>query len=129
MNPKILIVDDDAVVLNMVHTNFVEEGYRVIEGFDGSMALQLAHKEQPDLIVMDVNMPMTNGLKALEYLRESKETAAIPVIFLTASESKYVYPAIESVPRVAYIKKPVDLESLNSLVRQFLEKYGSSQAA
>ena len=125
MNEKILIVDDDSQVLNMVRANFLEEGYRVVTAYDGSMALHVAHQERPGLIVMDVNMPMTNGLKALKFLRESKDTNLIPVIFMTAAESRDVYPVVESSPRTAYLKKPVDLQSLNSLVKEFLLKYSA----
>jgi CheY-like chemotaxis protein len=68
-------------------------------------------------------MPMIHGLKAFQFLRESPETRSIPVIFVSGELSRDVYPVIESAPRVAHVKKPVDFENLNSLVKQFLKQY------
>ncbi len=121
--PTILIVDDDASIVNMLREDLSEEGYQVSCGYDGQMAIQLARQIHPDLIIMDVFMPMTNGLKAFAYLRESPETAKIPVIFVSGELSSDVYPVIAEEPRVAHLKKPMDLEHLNSMVRHFLEQY------
>ena len=99
------------------------EGYRVLEGYDGQMALQMARMSRPHLIILDVNMPLISGLKALEYLRESETTKMIPILFLTGEASANVAPRLTAEPRVAHVKKPIDLEDLNSLVRQLLEKY------
>src|SRR5689334_9421801 len=83
MTPRVLVVDDDMSTLAMLRENFLLEGYRVICGYDGQMALQLARKETPDVIVMDIRMPMTNGLKTLQYLRQFERTAQIPVIMIS----------------------------------------------
>ena len=119
----ILVIDDDEQVVNFLKENFELEGYRVIIGFDGGMAIDLAQERQPDLIIMDVNMPMTSGFDALTHLRQTPATRLIPVIFITGLESKTLYPVIDKHQRVAYMKKPIDLEHLNSLVQQFLADY------
>jgi two-component system response regulator VicR len=121
--PTILVVDDDQPLVILLKENLELEGYRVIMGFDGGMAINLAMSQQPDLIVLDINMPTTNGFDALTYLRKTPETKSIPVIFMTGIESKTLYPIIDRHQRVAYVKKPLDLEHLNSLIRQFLEQY------
>ncbi len=123
MAATILIVDDDLPVLQMLKSGLESEGYGTISGFDGQMALNLAKTRRPNLIIMDINMPMTNGLKAFEFLRKTKETAAIPIIFLSGEKSGSVYPTIESAQRVAFIKKPLDIEHLLSIVQKFLEQY------
>jgi len=123
----ILVVDDDPAVVNLLREDLQMEGYKVICGYDGQMALQLARREQPDLILLDVTMPMINGIKAFEYLRQSQETRQIPVIFVSGELSRDVYPVIETAPRAAHIKKPIDFESLNSLVRHFLNQYPVSR--
>ena len=119
----ILVVDDDPSIVHLLKEDLEAEGYRVLEGYDGQMALQTARMTPPDLIVMDVNMPMLSGLKALEYLRASEETKRIPVLFLTGEASSRVAPQLSNEPRLAHVKKPIDLDDLNSLVRQILEKY------
>ena len=120
MSAKILVVDDDPTIVQMLKAGLEDEGYAVIEGFDGAMALQLAIARRPDLLIMDVNMPMTSGLRALEFMRQNSQTTEIPVLFLTGAASSTVYPSVENDSRVTFIKKPVDLEELFSLVRQLL---------
>ena len=119
----ILVVDDDPSIVHLLKEDFTEEGYRVLEGYDGQAALQLAKSAKPNLIVLDVNMPLINGLKALEFLRERADTKNIPILFLTGETSARLEPALASAPRVAHVKKPIDLDDLNSIVRQLLEKY------
>lgn len=124
-NPSTLIqvIDDDPSIVNMLRENFELEGYTVVCGFDGLTAIQLAKKHLPHLIVMDVNMPVTNGLEVVKSLRLLADTKHIPIILLTGEISKEVYPVLDSNTRIAHVKKTIDLESLNSLVREFLEKY------
>jgi CheY-like chemotaxis protein len=123
MASTILVVDDDTSIVHLLKENLEQEGYRVKTGYDGQMALQLAKSAKPSLIIMDVNMPMINGLKALEYLRALPETKSIPILFLSGETSSHVIPALGEASRVAHVKKPIDLEDLNSLVRELLSKY------
>jgi len=126
MNSKpstILVIDDDPDIVRILEHAMQEEGHSVLTGQDGQMALNLARSRHPDLIIMDVQMPMTNGLKALEFLRKMPETKDIPIIFLSGARSEIIYPMIANAPRVAFIKKPIDLEQISSLVRELLEKY------
>jgi two-component system cell cycle response regulator len=123
----ILVIDDDPAIVAMLREDLSSEGYQVLCGYDGQMAIRLARQKQPDLIIMDVAMPMTSGVKAFEILRDHAGTAAIPVIFITGELSKDVYPVIASAPRVAHVKKPMELENLNSLVREFLERYPTTR--
>ena len=123
MPKTILVVDDDPSIVHLLKEDLEMEGYRVLEGFDGQMALQMAKASSPDLIILDVNMPLISGLKALEYLRENPDTKNTPVMFLTGEASSNVYPHLETATRVVHVKKPIDLQDLNSLVRQLLEKY------
>ena len=123
MAKTVLVVDDDSSIVHLLKEDLELEGYKVLEGYDGQMALQLARSAHPHLIILDVNMPLLGGLKALEYLRESSETQRIPVLFLTGEASANVAPNLTIQPRVAHVKKPIDLEDLNSLVRQLIEKY------
>ncbi len=112
----------------LLKENLELEGYQVIPGFDGGMAIDFAVAKRPDLIILDINMPVTNGFDTLTYLRKTPETQAIPVIFMTGIQSKTLYPVIDRHQRVAYLKKPLDLEHLNSLIRQFLSQYPVPEA-
>jgi len=123
MGSTILIIDDDPEIVRLLKIGMEEDGYSTVAGYDGQMALNLARTRKPDLIIMDVQMPMTSGLKALEFIRKTPETKDIPVIFLSGARSDMVYPAITSAQRVAFVKKPLDLEHISSLVRQFLSQY------
>jgi CheY-like chemotaxis protein len=123
MTATILLIDDDVHLVQMLKSSLEGEGYHVLTGFDGQMAVNLATTRKPHLIIMDVNMPMTNGLKALEFLRKTPATTQIPVIFLSGEKSGTIYPVIESVQRVAFLKKPLDIEHLLSMIRQYLQLY------
>jgi len=123
MDPTIIVVDDDASIVNLLKENLEQQGYKVLEGYDGQAALHLAKTSKPQLIILDINMPLINGLKALEHLRGLEETKAIPILFLSGEASARVAPAVTEMSRVAYVKKPIDLDDLNSLVRTLIEKY------
>jgi CheY-like chemotaxis protein len=123
MITTILAIDDDPSIVHMLKESLEQEGYKVLEGYDGQAALQLARTAKPSLIILDVNMPMINGLKALEFLRGMQETRNIPILFLSGETSSKLTPTLESAPRVAHVKKPIDLEDLNSIVKELIEKY------
>src|SRR5438552_2063422 len=98
-----------------------DRGYRVFTANNGAAAIRLAQRQKPDLIVLDVAMPMTTGIKAFENLRQLPETLNIPVIFLTGVPSADIYPTVAQGSRVAHLKKPVDIVDLISLIQQFLK--------
>lgn len=120
---SILVADDDPVVLKMMAQELEGQGYRVLTAANGQTALRIAQTQKPDLIVLDVMMPVTSGINAFESIRKLPETQKIPVIFMTSVPSAQIYPTVEKGSRVAHLKKPVDLVDLVSIIRQFLDKY------
>ena len=80
---KILIVDDDALLVRMYQKKLENDGYIVAAADDGETALQRVQEFKPDLILLDIMMPKVNGLQVLAILKEDKETESIPVILLT----------------------------------------------
>src|SRR5438445_12444535 len=114
MPHTILIADDDPEVLKIVKQELEGRGYRVFTANNGQAAIRFAQTQKPDLIVLDVAMPMTTGLKAFESLRQLPATQSIPVIFLTGVPSADVYPTVAQGTRVAHLKKPVDIMDLIS---------------
>lgn len=123
MNERVIVIDDDPSLVHLLTTNLEDQGYAVTSGYDGQMAIQMALEEQPNLIIMDVNMPVTNGLMAMESLRKNPKTFEIPIILLTGESSDKVFHRADAAGRVMHIKKPIDLDELNSLVRDLIDKY------
>lgn len=80
---KILIVEDDEAINSMYQTKLKQEGYIPLTAMDGAAALEVAKKEKPDLILLDVILPQIDGFTVLEELKKGKETEKIPVIMLT----------------------------------------------
>ena len=117
---KILVIDDDATHVELLKESLQSEGFAIIKGYDGDMAQELASAHAPNLIIMDVNMPVCDGIEALHGLRECEGTSNIPVIFLTSVPSETLSPEIDFAAQVKCLKKPVDLAELYSTVRYFL---------
>lgn len=84
---KILVIDDDVNILNLIELVLSREGYQVIRASNGNEVMKKMESEVPDLIVADLMLPGMNGAEIIKYLREEKSCAA-PVIFLTAMISK-----------------------------------------
>lgn len=118
------MADDDPYSVDLIRQALEEEGYIVAGGFDGQYAIRTALRDQPDLIVIDINMPLYNGFKALEAIRHWPSTKEIPVILVTDEDYGGALERIVSeTPRVAYLRKPVDLEQLVDLARLLLGQY------
>jgi len=85
---KILVIEDELPIRSKIETILEYEGYDVLGAGDGVEGVKLAQAEIPDLVICDVLMPEMNGYGALSALRSNADTAAIPVIFLTAAASR-----------------------------------------
>ena len=83
-NKRILIVDDEKDILEMLKYNLEKEGFDVNSALNGKSAVEIAGKIKPDLILLDIMMPEMDGLEVLTRLKGKTETATIPVILLTA---------------------------------------------
>lgn len=119
----IVVIDDEKYIADMVAQALEGEGFRVHVGYDGQMGLQLINAKKPALVVSDVNMPMIHGGKILEYIRRTPAFRQLPIILLSGAPPSTVYPLIDKTSRVAFLKKPLDVVELLSLVKNFLEKY------
>lgn len=85
---KILVVDDESNIRNILDFSLDAEGLEVIAASDGEEAYQLALRESPDLILLDVMMPQSDGIETCRRLKQDPRTKAIPVILLTARSAK-----------------------------------------
>src|SRR5258708_5587593 len=108
--PKILVVDDQPINVQLLKRKLEREGMTVAPSYSGREALDLVKADKPDLILLDVIMPEMDGIEVCQRLQADKETKAIPVIFITARTSKEGKIEGLSVGAVDYITKPIDLD-------------------
>jgi DNA-binding response OmpR family regulator len=118
---KILIVDDERDIVKGLTIRLQSHGYEVVTAFDGAQGVFVAHKESPDLVLLDIRMPAENGFSVAHQLRKSTDTLHIPIIFLTGSPEKNSEQRAEHLGARFYIKKPYDPEELMDAVRRALE--------
>ncbi|MCS6861329.1 MAG: response regulator [Abditibacteriales bacterium] len=120
MGVKILVVDDEVTHLHLIATILRAEGFEVLTAEDGERALDIAKRNHPDLILLDIAMPLLDGWEVLRRLRDDHSTAATPVFIVTARAQK---SDIEQGRRLGvedYITKPFDPVDLVNRVRQRL---------
>ena len=121
---KILVVDDEALLVKGIRFNLKSEGYDVITGSNGQEAVEMAQNEQPDLIVLDVMMPVMDGLTACSKIREFSD---VPIILLTAK--------VEDMDKLIgfdhgaddYLTKPFNILELKARIRALLRRAGSAE--
>jgi len=117
---KILLAEDERQVRDSFADILVIAGYDVIEAEDGGAAFELACREHPDIILLDVMMPVMHGFEVLEKLRKTSTTADIPVIFLTALSAAEGGPDAMILAANHYIPKPCDPETLELTIKDVL---------
>lgn len=118
---KILIVDDERDIVKVLTLRLQSSGYNTVVAFDGVQGVFMAHKERPQLIILDIRMPAGDGFSVAEKLKESKRTNRIPMIFLTGSPEKSAEERAKELGARYFIKKPYDPEELLDAVRRALE--------
>jgi CheY-like chemotaxis protein len=117
---KILLVEDDVMNREMIARYLTSEGYQVISAGDGANAVLLARKELPDLILMDMGLPILNGWQATYRLKTAADTRGIPVIALTAFAMSEDRAKCLAVGCQAFESKPVNFDRLLTTIRQLL---------
>ena len=115
---RILIADDDPVILRLIQVNLELEGYQVITANNGQEAVDTALKESPDLVILDIMMPRLDGYQACEQLKASDATKDIPVIFLSAKAQQGDIEKGKSFGVVDYLTKPFDPSELLEVVER-----------
>ena len=118
--PKILVIEDDPAIVQLLKLHFVGLGHAVCVAEDGMAGPMIAAREKPDLVLLDYNMPAANGGKVLERLRGSTFTAATPVIFITASPVAEIMSSVPDDARVRFVQKPIDFPTLDKIVFGFI---------
>ncbi len=119
---RVLVIDDEAPIRLLCRVNLEAEGMQVLEAADGPSGLEAARAEIPDVVLLDVMMPGLDGWAVAEALLEDEDTAAIPIIFLTARAEFRDRARGLDIGGVDYITKPFNPLELAPLVRDLLER-------
>ena len=114
MSNVILIVEDDPKNMKLVRDLLQFAGYSTIEAYDGKEGIELAREKRPDLILMDLHLPVVGGIEAAQTLKKDPTTKDIPIVALTASAMAGDKEKVLEAGLDGYITKPIN-------VRQFLE--------
>ncbi|WDQ19205.1 response regulator transcription factor [Rhodopirellula sp. P2] len=117
---KILVVDDDAEIIEAVSYALETNGYQVVIARDGNQALALAECEQPQLMILDMMMPKRSGFLVLEKMRRENELP-VPVIMITGNEGSRHQAYAELLGVSEYIRKPFAIEKLLEAVERLLK--------
>ena len=120
---RILLVDDEPDILEIISYNLLQEGYQVITAENGIEAIELARKEKPHLIILDVMMPEMDGIEACERIRKFPELQETVITFLTARSEDYSQMAGFEVGADDYITKPIKPKVLMSKVKALLRRF------
>ena len=118
---RVLIVDDEGLTRMMIRRVLEDSGYRVLEAQDGQTATRLCDAEQPDLVLMDVRMPVMDGLMATAAIRAlNRRDADVPVVAMTANTFPEDIQACLNVGMNGHVAKPVDPNHLFETLLQVL---------
>src|SRR2546423_2623218 len=118
---KVLVVDDEAPIVEAVAYNLRKEGYEALTASDADQALQVARKEQPDLVILDVMLPSASGFDVCRTLRA---TSDIPIIMLTARAEETDRVVGLELGADDYVTKPFSMRELMARVRTVLRRSG-----
>lgn len=126
---KILVVDDDAVVVKALSLKLSAKGFKVITAADGSEAVLSVRKEKPDLILLDVTFPPDvggvawDGFRVVEWLRRLDESQRIPVIIMSGGEREKYKSRTDAIGAVAFFQKPINYDELINTIRKTLDEW------
>lgn len=119
---KILVVDDEPDIVEMLSYNLTQEGYEVVTANDGEQALVVAKQELPELVLLDIMMPKLDGVEACRRLREMPEMRKSFVVMLTARAEEYSELAAFDMGADDYIVKPIKPRALLSKLKAILRR-------
>ena len=122
MAKKILIVDDEKDIVELVRYNLEKEGFKCYVAFDGEEAVEKAKDKKPDLVLLDIMMPKIDGIEACRQIREIDSLKSVFIAFLTARSEEYSELAGFDVGADDYITKPIKPRVLVSRIKAILKR-------
>jgi len=121
-NKTILIVEDEADLAMMLKMRLEANNYRAIIAVDGQQGLEMARKDKPDLIILDIMLPKLDGFKVCRILKFDQKYKNIPVVILTARTQEADKKMGKEVMADAYLGKPFEPEVLLSKIKELIKK-------
>ena len=119
---KVLIVDDEIDILELLEYNLEKEGYQVVRAMDGEEAIDMAKKEKPNLIILDIMMPNLDGIETCRRIREIPTMKNVHIVFLTARSEEYSEIAGFEAGADDYISKPIKPRILLSRLKAIMRR-------
>lgn len=119
---KILVIDDDSAINELIKVNLELSGYKVIQAFDGTTGFALCKQEKPSLVVLDVMMPEVDGFTVAQWIRKNDSTKNIPIIMLTALSQLNDKVNGFNIGVDDYLVKPFEIEELQVRIRALLKR-------
>lgn len=113
-SPKILVADDDPLVVDLIKTLLEGEGYSVLSASNGQEAVSEAALHHPDVVLIDVTMPVMDGVTACRELRKNPQTSQTPVVVMSAGEN--YSRRIKEIGANGFIAKPFNIDDLLALL-------------
>jgi two-component system KDP operon response regulator KdpE len=126
---KILVVDDDPDLVRALRLRLRANDYDIATASDGYSAISSAQKERPDLIILDLGLPVGDGYVVLDRLQASNQLSGIPVIILTARDPQNNEDRALKAGAAAFFQKPVDNDELLNVIRVSLPRPQTAPAA
>ena len=119
---KILVVDDEKDILEILKYNLEKEGYKIMTSEDGKSAVEIANNFKPDVVLLDIMMPGLDGVETCRLMRENSKLVETHIIFLTARAEEYSEVAAFEVGADDYITKPIKPRALLSRIKALYKK-------
>ena len=123
----ILVAEDDGDIRLMMTTLLGMKGYRVVEARDGQETLDVAQKERPDVVLMDLQLPRLNGFAVARFMRQSDALRRTPIVVVSAHDPAKHRNLALAAGCNAYVQKPIDFDRLNELIVSLLPQKVRSQ--
>jgi len=121
MPQRVLIVDDHPPTVRLIQNALEQEGFSVIAAANGAECLIAVHQDNPDIVILDVIMPVMDGLQTLRVLRENEATKTLPVIVLSVRDSDQDVLDGWRIGADLYLTKPFKLDDLLAAVKRILQ--------
>jgi len=121
MKKKILVVDDEPQIVRLLTLRLKAKNFDVISAYDGYQCVKVAKAELPDLILLDIKMPLGGGIKAFEKMKSISSTSEIPVIFITAFPTVEVNKLVMDMGAEDFVSKPFNSDQLIDKINKILK--------
>ena len=120
--PTVLIVEDFDDTRSMLKMMLEMSGYHVIEAINGQEAVDRARAASPDLILMDIGLPVLDGLSATRLIRQAEDLDRVPIVAVTANAADDLHAQVQAAGCDEYMPKPIDFGKLNALLSRYLPR-------